>query len=80
VGRTAAEIDAAKAVINATDLTPLTAEVRQYPPGYIQGGTIKLNTLLQIEISPIAINVAGKDVRITQTTVINNEHWKMHLI
>ena len=73
--RTASEIDAAKAVLNATDLTVVTSEVRQYPPGYVTGGRLKLNTNLQIEVAPIAINIAGRDVVISETTIIGNEHW-----
>lgn len=72
--RTAAEIDAAK-VLNTTDLGAVTSEVRQFPPGYVTGGRLKLNTNLQIEVAPIAINIAGKDVRIPDTVIIGTEHW-----
>lgn len=72
--RTAQEIDAAK-VLNTTDLAAVTSEVRQFPPGYVTGGRLKLNTNLQIEVAPIAVNVAGRDVRISDTTIIGNEHW-----
>lgn len=76
--RTAAEIDAAKAVLTTTDLGAVTSEVRQFPPGYVTGGRLKLNTNLQIEVAPIAINVAGKDVRTADTTIIGNEHWMIN--
>ena len=77
---TPAQIDAAKAINLTTDIGQVTTEVRQYPPGYMVGGKLKLNTNLQIEVSPIAINVAGKNVIIRETTIINNEHWQMNLI
>ena len=73
--RTASEIDAAKAVLTTTDLAAVTSEVRQFPPGYVTGGRLKLNTNLQIEVAPIAINIAGKDVRTADTVIIGNEHW-----
>ena len=67
------EIDAAKL---SSEVTQLQSETLGLPPGFIAGGRIYLNDSLQIIVEPIIANVSGRQVRIKEQTIINEEHWE----